>query len=447
MTLTDAAGFAVALGDAVLLSALAYADLGGNAALVKRADGTLAKANVGAALKPSSVSTVGHTHIIDDVDDLQSSLDAIDTALAGKAALVHASRHQDGGADEVATATAAANAIPKAGGGGTLATAWLPAATTSAKGTVELATDGEVAANVVVQGNDSRLSDDRIPLPHIHDASDIGTGTLDPSVLPLATALAYGAIKLAGDLSGTAASPALGTNVVSNAKLRQSAALTVVGNATNSTSNVADIAAGTSGHVLRRNGVTLGFGTLLAASFPAGIVDNTIIATMAARTVKVNATASTAAPTDLAFASDGDVLLRSGTTLTTAKVGPSNITGNSLTNATLATMAARTVKVNATASTAAPTDLAFANDGEVLVRSGTTLTTAKVAAANVTTNALTNATLAQMGAYTVKCNTSGSTANAADVNASTVPVLIVTGSTFAALGWRLSDLALGVWVL
>lgn len=44
------------------------------------------------------------------------------------AAASHASRHQHGGADEIATATAGANAIPKAGAGGTLATAWLPGA-------------------------------------------------------------------------------------------------------------------------------------------------------------------------------------------------------------------------------------------------------------------------------------------------------------------------------
>lgn len=42
----------------------------------------------------------------------------------------------------------------------------LPSATTSASGIVELATDGENAANVVVQGNDSRLSDSRTPTVH-----------------------------------------------------------------------------------------------------------------------------------------------------------------------------------------------------------------------------------------------------------------------------------------
>ena len=48
----------------------------------------------------------------------------------------------------------------------TQATSLLDAATTTVKGTVELATSGENAANVVVQGNDSRLSDSRTPTTH-----------------------------------------------------------------------------------------------------------------------------------------------------------------------------------------------------------------------------------------------------------------------------------------
>jgi hypothetical protein len=48
---------------------------------------------------------------------------------AAPAPASHASTHQNGGADEVATATAAANAIPKAGSGALLDRAWIPAAT------------------------------------------------------------------------------------------------------------------------------------------------------------------------------------------------------------------------------------------------------------------------------------------------------------------------------
>lgn len=40
----------------------------------------------------------------------------------------HTTSHKNGGSDEVATATPAANAIPKAGSGGTLASGWLPGA-------------------------------------------------------------------------------------------------------------------------------------------------------------------------------------------------------------------------------------------------------------------------------------------------------------------------------
>ena len=56
---------------------------------------------------------------------------------------------------------------------GGLAKANVPDATTTTKGAVELATSGESAAGVVVQGNDARLSDARTPLEHSHTLADI----------------------------------------------------------------------------------------------------------------------------------------------------------------------------------------------------------------------------------------------------------------------------------
>jgi hypothetical protein len=55
----------------------------------------------------------------------------------------HASRHQHGGADEVASATAGPNVIPKADGTGRLSNLFFPAASTTAVGVVELATTAE----------------------------------------------------------------------------------------------------------------------------------------------------------------------------------------------------------------------------------------------------------------------------------------------------------------
>jgi len=69
---------------------------------------------------------------------------------AGEAGAHHA-QHENGGTDEIATATAAANAIPKAGAGGKLDIAWVPTGTSS---------------TTVAIGNDSRLSDARTPATH-----------------------------------------------------------------------------------------------------------------------------------------------------------------------------------------------------------------------------------------------------------------------------------------
>lgn len=70
-----------------------------------------------------------------------------------------------------------------------------------------------------------------------------------------------------GDLTGTYPNPTIGANKVSDAKLRQSASTSVMGNGTNATANVADIQATADGQVLRRSGTTLGFGNIGGSAF------------------------------------------------------------------------------------------------------------------------------------------------------------------------------------
>jgi len=78
--------------------------------------------------------------------------------------------------------------------------------------------------------------------------------------------------------AGLAATIGVATNGITAAKFRQSAALSVVGITGNATANVADIAAGVDGHVLRRSGTALAFGTIATA----GIADAAVtIAKMA----------------------------------------------------------------------------------------------------------------------------------------------------------------------
>lgn len=73
---------------------------------------------------------------------------------------------------------------------------------------------------------------------------------------------------LTGDVTASAGSntTAIGTNVVTDAMLRQSAARSVIGRSGSSTGNVADITAASDGNVLRRSGTSIGFGTIALGS-------------------------------------------------------------------------------------------------------------------------------------------------------------------------------------
>lgn len=67
-------------------------------------------------------------------------------------------------------------------------------------------------------------------------------------------------------VSGSGATWTIDNNAVSDAKLRQSAGLSIIGRSANSTGNVADITAGTDNQVLRRSGTSIGFGAINLAS-------------------------------------------------------------------------------------------------------------------------------------------------------------------------------------
>ena len=92
----------------------------------------------------------------------------------------------------------------------------------------------------------------------------------------------------------------IGDDAVTDAKLRNSAGLSVIGRASNSTGDPADIIAASDGQVLRRSGTSVAFGTVATAGIADDAVDNIKLANMAQATVKGRAAAAgTGDPADL----------------------------------------------------------------------------------------------------------------------------------------------------
>jgi hypothetical protein len=138
-------------------------------------------------------------------------------------------------------------------------------------------------------------------------------------------------ITLTSDVTGSGTgsfATTIASNAVTNAKLRDSGALSVIGRSANSSGDPADISAtAATDSVLRESGSAIGFGTITTG----GIADNAIslakMATQAALTVLANATNGTAVPSAVAAGTDGHIFRRSGTALSFGKILTNFITG------------------------------------------------------------------------------------------------------------------------
>lgn len=218
-------------------------------------------------------------------------------------------------------------------------------------------------------------------------------------------------------------------NSVTNARLRDSVATSVIGRSANSTGDPADIAAASDGQVLRRASGTLAFGQIATAGIADNAVDNTKIRDSAALSVIGNGTNATANPADIAAGTDGHVLRRSGTTLGFGQVATAGIANNAVTNDKLRDSSAYTVIGNPGGTTAGPIDISIAAD-RVIGRSGSgslagvqivtnMITDGNVSTAKIASNAVDNTKIRDSAALSVIGRSANSTGDPADIAAGT----------------------------
>jgi Collagen triple helix repeat (20 copies) len=158
---------------------------------------------------------------------------------------------------------------------------------------------------------------------------------------------------------GWAAAPAasVADDSITNAKLRDSGACSVIGRSANTIGDPADIVAATDGHVLRRASGALSWGLITSFNITADNITNVALRNSVGTSVIGRSVNTTGDPADIQATADGHVLRRSGTTLGFGTIGQASLATDSVTNASLADVPTATLKGRVTAATGDPEDL------------------------------------------------------------------------------------------
>lgn len=225
-------------------------------------------------------------------------------------------------------------------------------------------------------------------------------------------------------LANSVSTASIQAQAVTYAKIQAESAVTILGNPTGAPASPSEITLGAAltfvGQQLRTVAFT-GDVTTTANSVATTIAANAVtyakMQTVTAARLLGNPTGGVAVPSEitlgatLAFvASALQTVALSGDVTSAANSFSTTIAANAVTNAKMATMAASTIKANATGGAATPTDVTL--DATLAFSAGVL---------GEATNGTTNAKLSQAGAFTIKGNNTSGTANVTDFASSQIP--------------------------
>lgn len=175
---------------------------------------------------------------------------------------------------------------------------------------------------------------------------------------------------------------------VTNAHLRDSVGVSVIGRAANSTGDPADIAAGADDTLLGRRSGALTWAKISTAEINANAVTDAVIRQGGACSVIGRSANSSGNVADISAGADDRVLMRTSGSLSWAQVGTAQIKDANVTDAKLRDSTACSVIGRSANSTGVPADISFSADESILARRSGAVTSTALSDASIVLTAM-----------------------------------------------------------